>query len=162
MHSSTFRTFSGLLEAGPFSGINLLKEVPTGNAHGNLLLEHATGTHTKRSVLLHQIQRIGDVKEALSVLMLCTPVSLFTSGSSAPLGRPRCGLLIWLSLLPYSIHFSELVPIFSKENRQNTKIQDPPCLYDAKMAADGYWMRKALILRELALIEKLFSFCVSH
>ena len=38
-------------------------------------------------------------KEALSVLMLCAPVFIFTSGSSALLGRPRCGLSIWLSLL---------------------------------------------------------------
>ena len=38
-------------------------------------------------------------KEALSVLMLCTSVFIFTSGSSALLGRPRCGLSIWLSLL---------------------------------------------------------------
>ena len=38
-------------------------------------------------------------KEAPSVLMLCAPVFIFTSGSSALLGRPRCGLSIWLSLL---------------------------------------------------------------
>ena len=31
--------------------------------------------------------------------MLCAPVLIFTSGSSALLGRPRCGLSIWLSLL---------------------------------------------------------------
>ena len=37
--------------------------------------------------------------EALSVLMLCAPVSIFISGSSALLGRPCCGLSIWLSLL---------------------------------------------------------------
>ena len=30
----------------------------------------------------------------LSVLMLCTPVFIFTSGSSALLGHPRCGLSI--------------------------------------------------------------------
>ena len=35
-------------------------------------------------------------KEALSVLMLCTPVFIFTSGSSA---CPRCGLSIRLLLL---------------------------------------------------------------
>ena len=33
-------------------------------------------------------------KEALSVLMLCAPVFIFTSGSSALLGHPHCGLLI--------------------------------------------------------------------
>ena len=37
--------------------------------------------------------------EALSLLMIGTPVFIFTSGSSALLGRPRCGLSIWLSLL---------------------------------------------------------------
>ena len=31
--------------------------------------------------------------------MLCAPVFIFTSGSSALLGRPCCGLSIWLSLL---------------------------------------------------------------
>ena len=30
--------------------------------------------------------------------MLCTPVFIFTSGSSALLGHPCCGLSIWLSL----------------------------------------------------------------
>ena len=33
-------------------------------------------------------------KEVISVLMLCAPVFIFTSGSSALLGRPRCGLSI--------------------------------------------------------------------
>ena len=34
------------------------------------------------------------VKEALLVLMLCAPVFIFTSGSSALFGCPRCGLSI--------------------------------------------------------------------
>ena len=51
-------------------------------------------------------------KEALSVLMLCAPVFIFISGSSALLGCPHCGLSIWLSLLPYSMHFSEFMLIF--------------------------------------------------
>ena len=56
----------------------------------SLSLSHThTHTHTKTS----------DVKEALSVLMLCAPVFIFTSGSSALLGRPRCALWIWWSLL---------------------------------------------------------------
>ena len=48
----------------------------------------------------------------LSVLMVCTPVFIFTSGSSALLGRPRCGLSIWLSLFA----------IFNTLFWQNTKI----------------------------------------
>ena len=44
--------------------------------------------------------------------MLCVPVFIFTPGSSALLGRPRCGLSIWLSLLSYSTHFSEFMPFF--------------------------------------------------
>ena len=39
------------------------------------------------------------LKEALSVLMLCTPLFIFTSGSSALLGCPHCGLSTWLLLL---------------------------------------------------------------
>ena len=36
---------------------------------------------------------------ALRVLIICAPVFIFTSGSSALLGHPRCGLSVWLSLL---------------------------------------------------------------
>ena len=48
-------------------------------------------------------------KESLSVLILCTPVFIFTSGSSALVGLPRCGLSISLSLLAI-LHVSELMP----------------------------------------------------
>ena len=51
---------------------------------------------------LSMMQFVGGRKASrnyLSVLMLCAPVFIFTSGSSALLGRPRCGLSIWLSLL---------------------------------------------------------------
>ena len=50
------------------------------------------------------------VKEALSVLMLCAPVFIFTSGSSALLGRPRHGLSIWLWLLDI---FNKLFWVFA-------------------------------------------------
>ena len=70
--------------------------------------------------------------EALSVLMLCAPVFIFTSGSSAFLGRPRCGLSAWLSL----IHFSEFMSIFLGENGQNTKILE--VRHFRKMAVDSY------------------------
>ena len=40
---------------------------------------------------LYSFQKI---KEALSVLILCAPVFIFTSGSSALLGCPHCGLSI--------------------------------------------------------------------
>ena len=42
---------------------------------------------------------IGRVKKAISLLMLCTPIFIFTSSTSALLGHPRCGVSIWLSLL---------------------------------------------------------------
>ena len=45
-------------------------------------------------------------KEAPSVLMLCAPLFIFTSSSSALLGRPRCGLSIWLSLLACHIQYT--------------------------------------------------------
>ena len=39
------------------------------------------------------------IKDSLSLLMFCVPVFIFSSGSSALLGCPRCGLSIWLSIL---------------------------------------------------------------
>ena len=41
-------------------------------------------------VLLHLYK--PELQEALSILMLYAPVFIFTSGSSALLGCPRCGL----------------------------------------------------------------------
>ena len=37
---------------------------------------------------------LSQFKEALSVLVVCVPVFIFTSGSSALVGHPHCGLLI--------------------------------------------------------------------
>ena len=77
------------------------------------------------------------------VLMLCALVFIFPSGSSALLGRPRCGLPIWLSLLAiFNTLFWVYVSSFRRENGQNTNIL---------VAADGYEARKALILKELLL-----------
>ena len=71
-------------------------------------------------------------KEAFSVLMLCTPVFIFTSGSSALLGHPCCGLSIWLSLLAiFNTLFWVYVNLFHEK-------MDKTCKYDMKMAADGY------------------------
>ena len=47
-------------------------------------------------------------KDALSVLLLYAPVFIFTSGSSALLECPCC-------YLPYSILFSEFMPIFTRK-----------------------------------------------
>ena len=65
-------------------------------------------------------------REALSVLMLCTPVFIhvFTSCSSALLGCRHCGLSIWLSLLAiFSTLFWVYVKFFSQENGQNTQVR---------------------------------------
>ena len=69
------------------------------------------------------------VKEALSVLMLCAPVFIFTSSSSALSGRPRCGLLIWLSLLAtfstlfwvYAVYFVLFFYFFQKKTDKTWK-----------------------------------------
>ena len=64
-------------------------------------------------------RRFHTIKEALSVLMLCTPVFIFTSSRAALLGHPRCGLpIIWLLLLAI---FNTLVWEHEKKC-QNTKI----------------------------------------
>ena len=67
---------------------------------------------------------IPELKEALSVLMLCPPVFKFTAGSSTLLGCPRCTVIYRSDCryLPYSIHFSEFMPFSSQENGQNMKI----------------------------------------
>ena len=59
---------------------------------------------------------INIIKEALwSVLMLCTPVFIFTSGSSLLVGRPRCGLFIWLSLLVIFYIFLSFCHLFHEK-----------------------------------------------
>ena len=57
---------------------------------------------------------------AFSVLELCAAVFTFTSGSSALLGRPRCGLSI-CHYVPYSIHFWVYANFFHEKNGQNAK-----------------------------------------
>ena len=54
--------------------------------------------------------------------MLCTPVFIFTSGSSALLGHPHCGLLIWLSLLVIvnKLHRKKVVSRWSVSGRPTT------------------------------------------
>ena len=54
----------------------------------------AATTTTTTTTTNYHISSSASFKEALSVLMLCAPVFIFTSGSSALLGRPHCGFLI--------------------------------------------------------------------
>ena len=70
---------------------------------------------------LSSLPLIVVVKEAFSVLMLCTPVFIFTSSSSALLGRPRCGLSIWLSLLIFNTLFWVYANIFHKKTDKTWK-----------------------------------------
>ena len=72
--------------------------------------------------VLHEYGTLRLVKVALSELMLCTLVFIFTSGSSALLARHVVVYRSDYRYLPYSIHFSEFWQFFSRENGQNTKI----------------------------------------
>ena len=82
-------------------------------------------------------------------LMLCAPVFIFSSDSSAPLGRPR-GLSVWLSLLAiFNKLFWVYVKFFTRKRTKQENTSSPPFLYDTKMAIDVYEARKALMLREL-------------
>ena len=72
----------------------------------------------------------------LSLLMFCVPVFIFTSGNSALLGRPRCGLSIWLSLLAIFNTLFWVMPPRKRTKQENT--WSPPFLYDMEMAADSY------------------------
>ena len=38
--------------------------------------------------------------------------------------------------------------VFTRKRPKHENTRSPPFLYDTKMAADSYWARKALILRE--------------
>ena len=93
---------------------------------------------------------------SLSVLMLCVPVLILTSSSSALLGHPHCGLLIWLSLLAI---FNTLFWVYEKlfmRKQDNTKI-----LFESnpKMVANVYWVCKVLILRSYNLWWWSTKFC---
>ena len=61
-------------------------------------------------------------RSSLSINALCQPMFIFTSSSSALLGYPCCGLLIWLSLLGI---FNTLFWVYDNSiswaNGQNTK-----------------------------------------
>ena len=60
---------------------------------------------------------------SLCINALCTWLFIFTSGSWALLGRLRCVLSIWLSLLTiFKYTFLSLCQLFSRENGQNMKI----------------------------------------
>ena len=69
------------------------------------------------------LEAIGTFKEVLSVLMLCTPVFIFTSCSSAL--SQRVHVVVYQSdcrYLPYSIHFSEFMPISFTRKQTKTRI----------------------------------------
>ena len=69
--------------------------------------------------------------------MLCAPVFIFTSDSSALLGRPRYGLSIRLSLLAIFNTLFWDYPIFSPRKRtKHEHTRSPPFLHHTKMAAD--------------------------
>ena len=83
------------------------------------------------------------VKEVLSVLMLCVPVFIFTSGSSALWACPPCGLSIWLSLVAlFNTLFSVYAKFFMRKWTKHKKTWSLPFSHDRKMATDTkhkYW-----------------------
>ena len=98
------------------------------------------------------------VKEALSVLMLCAPVFIFTSGSSALLERPRYGLSIWLSLLA---KFNPLLWVYANIFHEKT---DKTREYSAKSVIfvwyeNGRWR---LLGAQSINSERYFFDCYRH
>ena len=55
---------------------------------------------------------LGNLREALSLFILCAPVFIFTPVSSALLGTHVVVYRSCCRYLPYSIHFSEFMPFF--------------------------------------------------
>ena len=72
--------------------------------------------------------------------MLCTPVFIFTSSSSALLGHPSGGLSIWLLLLAISNTLLWVYANLFHEKMDKTRnyTRSPPFSYDTKMATEGY------------------------
>ena len=65
--------------------------------------------------------------EALSVLVLCAPVFIFTSSSSALLGCPGCGLSVWLSLLAiFNTLFWVYVNFFKRKRTKHKNTRSLP------------------------------------
>ena len=101
----------------------------------SLQLQNEIFTHTiekKKNISLirkgfHAVlnSQKNSFKETLSVLMLCTPVFIhvFTSSSSALLGRPCCGLSVWLPPLAIFNTLFWVYAKFSWENWQNKNTQ---------------------------------------
>ena len=61
--------------------------------------------------------------------MLCVPVFIFTSGSSALIGRPRCGLSIWLSLLAIFTTLFWVYANFCHEKTDKTRKYSKSAIY---------------------------------
>ena len=108
----------------------------------------------------HKIHWICKFKEALSVLMLCAPVFIFTSSSSVLLGHPRCFYWFDSHYLPCSIHFSEFMLIcFSRKRTKPENIiwKRPPAVI--RCAKHYYWENFFnLMLWNKVFWAKLFSF----
>ena len=89
------------------------------------------------------------IKEALSVLMLCTPVFYIYIWQLASFRAAHA--VVYRSdcrYLSYSIHFSEFMPIiFMRKQTKHENTLSLPFSYGTKMAVDSYWAGKALILR---------------
>ena len=106
--------------------------------------------HRLTKLCLHW--HVSFIKETLSVLMLCAPVFIFTSGSSALLGRPRCGLSIWLSLLAIlNTLFWVYANLFHEKTDKTRK--SPPFSYPPKVT------RRAKHYTE-SFFKKLFYYVV--
>ena len=75
------------------------------------------------------------------LLMLCTPVFIFTSGGSALLKHPHCGLVIWLLLLAiFNRLFWVYANLFHTHKKPQTKHENSRSLsfsYDMEIAAEG-------------------------
>ena len=71
--------------------------------------------------------------------MLSMPMFIFTSSISALLGHTCCGLSIWRCYLPYSIHFSEFMPIsFTRKQEKYENARSLPFLYH--WYENGHWL----------------------
>ena len=96
-------------------------------------------------------KKLCTLREGLSINALHACVYIYIE--AALLGRPHCGLSTWLLLLAiFNTLFWVYDNSFHEEMHKTWKYSKSAISIWYEMAADGYWARKALILRA-SLIE---------
>ena len=89
------------------------------------------------------------LKEAVSINALCACVYIYTQQLSSFRAPTLWFIYVTVATCPIQYTSLNLCQFFTRKRTKHENTRSPPLSYDTKMAADGYWARKASILREL-------------